>query len=133
MAGRRIRLVVADDHPSLRKALTRFFRTCIDFEIVGEASNGEEAVERAYQLCPDVVVMDIDMPTMNGIEATEHISKFCPGVGVVAYSSCDKEDLVSAIREAGAVAVVCKGERLSQLAEAIRRCANARERQSLIG
>ncbi len=81
-----IRIVLADDHAILRDGLSQAFQQEEDMEIVGQASDGRSAVERAKELKPDIVVMDINMPNLNGIEATREIQREAPGVKVIALS-----------------------------------------------
>lgn len=72
-----MRVVIADDHHIVRKGLVFFLQTQPDVEIVGEASNGEEALEIVRQTRPDIVLMDLSMPVMNGIEATKQMTPKC--------------------------------------------------------
>ena len=81
-----IRIVLADDHAIVRDGLSRAFPQEEDREIIGHASDGYSAVERARELLPDIVVMDINMPSLNGIEATREIQREAPGVRVIAPS-----------------------------------------------
>ncbi|MBI2863774.1 MAG: response regulator transcription factor [Chloroflexi bacterium] len=78
-----IRLVLADDHPIFREGLAALLSTRPNFQVVGEAKNGEEAIALARQLGPDLVLMDINMPGVNGLEATRRIREDLPAVRVV--------------------------------------------------
>ncbi len=91
-----------------------------DIDIVGEATNGREAVALTRQLRPDVVLMDIHMPIMNGIDATRLIHAEHPAVRVIGLSTSDEEELIAAMWAAGAEAYVQKGPTLGRLVAAIR-------------
>ncbi len=116
----RIRIVLADDHHIVRQGLASMLGMEADFEIVGEASNGVEALNLARSMNPDVVVMDLSMPVMSGIEATAEIVRDLPHIRVVGLSMHEEGELSSGIRQAGAVAYVNKGGPPDALVEAIR-------------
>ena len=84
MAESKIRLMLADDHVVVRSGLRMLLDVRPDIEIVGEAENGREAVEKAKTLRPDVILMDIQMPDMTGIEATERLKEVAPDTAVLA-------------------------------------------------
>lgn len=96
------RIVVVDDQPLLRMALTSFFETVEGIDVVGSASDGAEAVELIRSLCPDVVVMDLDMPVMDGIEATRRIAAMDPRPYVLVLTNIVAESWVRPALEAGA-------------------------------
>ena len=102
-------ILLADDHAIFRCGLRAMLGSIPDFEVVGEAATGEEAVARAAELRPDVVLMDIQMPGVNGIEATRRILEGNPGVGVVVLTMFDDDDSVFAAMRAGARGYVLKG------------------------
>lgn len=119
-----IRVLIADDHSILREGMRLILSADPSFNVVGEATNGEDAVTRAQQLLPDVVLMDVHMPGMNGIEATRRIRTTLPQVRVMILTVSDKdEDLFGAIR-AGAKGYLLKNSEASQVLDAIRRLAN---------
>jgi DNA-binding NarL/FixJ family response regulator len=103
------RIVVADDHALFRYGLTAMFASLPDYEVVGEAATGEEAIKLVAESHPDIVLMDIQMPKMNGIEATRRIVEAYPGVGVVMLTMFGDDDSVFAAMRAGARGYVLKG------------------------
>ncbi|MGC4050837.1 MAG: response regulator transcription factor [Paludibaculum sp.] len=91
MSSKKITILLADDHSVVRQGFRRILESQMDMEIVGEASNGREAIERASTLSPDVVVMDVAMPELNGIEATRRLMESSPrtrGSGFVHAQGC---------------------------------------------
>lgn len=116
----RIRIMVADDHPLLRQALRYALEKQPDFEIVAEASNGEEAVQLASELTPDVVIMDISMPKLNGLEATKQIKAKHPRTGILVLTvHNDREHIISILR-AGACGYITKSADDNEVINAIR-------------
>jgi DNA-binding NarL/FixJ family response regulator len=103
------RVVVADDHSLFRYGLKAMLANAEGFEVVGEATTGEEAVEKVTELEPDIVLMDIQMPGINGIEATRRILETNPRVGVVVVTMFEDDDSVFAAMRAGARGYVLKG------------------------
>ncbi len=118
--GRKIRLMLVDDHSVMRQGLSSLLSFHYDIEIVGEASDGEAAVELARKICPDVILMDISMPKMNGIEATRIIHSESPQIRIVGLSMFDAADQQSAMKAAGAAAYCAKSGRTDELMAAIR-------------
>lgn len=115
-----IRILIADDHALMRMGLKSLLETQDDIEIVGEASDGRDAVRKAKKLRPDMVVMDIMMPESNGIEATREIAETVPGVGIlILTTSTSSYDLSQAI-QSGASGAVLKSEANARLLAAIR-------------
>jgi two-component system, NarL family, response regulator NreC len=120
MAAQSTRILLADDHSVVRSGFRALLAAQRDMEVVGEASNGREAVEMAKRLAPDVVVMDVTMPDLNGIEATRQIAKALPGTRILALTmqkdgvyvremlragakgyllkDCDQKDFLAAVR-----------------------------------
>ena len=101
-------IMLADDHPLLRKALRDELENQPDFVVVAEAANGEEAVEMATKIVPDVAIIDISMPKMNGIEATRQIKARCPSVAVLVLTVHDETEHILSILEAGASGYLIK-------------------------
>ena len=116
----KIRVLVADDHLIVLKGLTFFLGTQSDFELVGEARDGKEAVEKVDELRPDVVLMDLVMPVVDGVEATARIRQRHPEVRVVVLTSFADFDHILPALQAGAVGYLLKDVQPDQLAEAIR-------------
>ena len=115
-----IRVLLADDHKLIRAGLRMVVVSQPDFAVVGEANDGREAVELAEQLKPDVVVMDIGMPSLNGIEACRHVLAALPRSQVVILSMHSDEGYVLRALKAGAKAYLLKDSAEADLAAAIR-------------
>jgi DNA-binding NarL/FixJ family response regulator len=120
-ANNKIRVVLADDHAILREGLASLLQRYTDIEVVGEAEDGQVAIELAHRLHPDVIVMDLSMPRLNGIDATRKIVAELPSVRVVGLSMHEEEYGLSAMRRAGAVECVIKAGPPDDLVTAIRR------------
>jgi DNA-binding NarL/FixJ family response regulator len=115
----KIRVLIADDHRLFGQALEAILAADQRIEVVGYAHNGEEAVERALELEPDVILMDIAMPVVDGVEATKHLRKKLPGTGVLMLTGSNSRSDVARAREAGAGAYMTKDRIAAQLIEAI--------------
>ena len=118
-----IRILLVDDHAMVRRGMRDFLSLHDDIEVVGEASDGLEAVERATQLRPDIVVMDLMMPNLDGIDATSRIKASLPEIEVIALTSFIEEARVVAAIEAGASGFLLKDAEADELAAAIRAAA----------
>jgi DNA-binding NarL/FixJ family response regulator len=118
--GEKIRLLVADDHPVVRAGLRSLLGGQLDMEIVGEADDGLAAVERALELKPDVVLMDITMGGQTGFAATRDIIRHLPDTKVLILSIPDNEEYLRQMLEAGATGYVLKQAADAELAMAIR-------------
>jgi two-component system, NarL family, response regulator NreC len=116
----RLRIVLADDHTIVRNGLRVLLERQPDFVIVGEASNGREAIEITEQQSPEVVLMDIAMPTMNGIEATARITAALPKTAVVILSVHSDESYILRALKAGARGYLLKDSAESDLIQAVR-------------
>lgn len=115
-----IRVVIADDHDLFREGLRQLLETVDDIEVLGEASDGRQAVELVAEHSPDVVLMDISMPEMDGIQATEHIVQHFPTTHVVVLTMyADDEYAIHAIR-AGAKGYLLKNTRSNEVIKAIK-------------
>ncbi len=116
----KIKILMVDDHAIMRQGLRALLNLYDDIEVVGEASNGKEAITKTQELKPHVVLMDISMPLMNGIDATRHIVKHNPEVKVVIITQYDnREYLISSVK-AGALGYLPKGCCGADLISAIR-------------
>ena len=113
-------VLIADDHPLVREALYRALEVEEDMKLVGEASDGEEAVRLASELKPNVVVMDIVMPKVNGIEATRKIKDVAPDTAILILTAYDDEEYVLGLLDAGAAGYLLKSARGRDLVGAIR-------------
>ena len=116
----KIRILLADDHAVVRKGFQFILAAQPDFEVVGEAANGQEAVDLAKSLQPDVVVMDVSMPELNGIEATRRISEVSPKARVLALSMHRDSVYVREILRAGARGYILKDAQEFELLGAVR-------------
>lgn len=114
-----VRVIVVDDHPLYREGLVTAISTMEGKDVVGEAANGQEAVEAAALLTPDVVVMDLHMPVMNGVDATRAITGSQPGVAVLVLTMLEGDDSVFAAVRAGAKGYLLKGADRSEIARAL--------------
>ncbi len=118
--GKPIRVLLVDDHNMVRLGLKAYFNTLADIEVAGEAASGEEAVELAASLAPDVILMDLIMPGMDGVEATRRVKKACPGCQVIVVTSYHEDEHIFPAIRAGALSYVLKDIDPDELAEAIR-------------
>jgi DNA-binding NarL/FixJ family response regulator len=118
--SKKIKVLVVDDHRLVREGLTSLLRIHPEIEVVGEASNGDEAVSRARTLDPEVILMDISMPGMNGITATGIIKKEQPDVKVIMLTMLDQEGYVYEAVKAGATGYMLKNTGLEELVKAIK-------------
>jgi DNA-binding NarL/FixJ family response regulator len=114
------KVIIADDHALLRESMRNLLDRQEDIEVVGEASDGEEAVALSSKLKPDIAVMDIVMPKLNGIEATKEIKKVSPCTAILILTAYDDPQYVLALLEAGAAGYLLKSARGSDVVAAIR-------------
>ncbi|MEU5798043.1 MULTISPECIES: response regulator transcription factor [unclassified Streptomyces] len=115
-----IRVLIADDQMMVREGFSVLLNAMPDIEVVGEAVNGREAVERVRQLAPDVVLMDIRMPELNGIEATREIVAADAGAKVLVLTTFDLDEYVYQALRAGASGFLLKDASARQLADGVR-------------
>lgn len=117
---RPLRLLLADDHPIVRDGLSAIAESQPDMEVVGEAADGEEAVELAEKLRPDIVLMDLRMPKMTGVEAIRRIREKLPGTHVLILTTYDNDESILEGLQAGAQGYLLKGSSRQELLSAIR-------------
>ena len=116
----KIRILLADDHPMVRSGLIKLLEPFKEFIIIGEASDGEEAVAMTKKLEPDVVIIDLSMPKLSGVEATKIIRKDFPSAKVLVLTMYDNEEYVYQILKSGAGGYMLKNSGRDELAAAIR-------------
>jgi DNA-binding NarL/FixJ family response regulator len=126
MPDKHLRILVVDDQPYMRRAVRSLLESKPEWEVCGEASNGREAIEKTEELHPDVVIMDMSMPTLNGLDATRLIHQNFPSADVVLLTLHDFPDLPRLAREAGAKGCVLKGNSSELLIPAVESVSNRR-------
>lgn len=114
-----VRILLADDHEVVRQGLRTILKARPDWEIVGEAENGREAIDCVRDLKPDVVILDITMPVLSGLEATQAICNLRVGTHVLIFTMHDSKSLVKAVRKAGADGYVLKSRAARDLIKAV--------------
>jgi two-component system response regulator NreC len=115
-----MKILVADDHAVVREGLRQLLNSQPDMEVVGEAEDGREALEKAKSLRPDVTILDIAMPRLSGLEAVHLIKEAVPDTGIVVLSMHKKEAYVHRVLASGALAYVLKASPSSDVLQAIR-------------
>lgn len=118
---KKITIMLVDDHTIVREGFRKMFEMEPDFEVVGEAQDGRQAVALAMQLCPEVVLMDIAMPRLNGLEATRQLLKVLPLTKVLILSAHSDDAYVKNATEAGAVGFLLKQTSAQDIGKAIRK------------
>ena len=119
----KIKLLLVDDHTVVRLGLKSYFATTPDIEVIGEASNGAEAITRVQELMPDVVLMDLLMPGMDGVEATRQIKAILPSTEIIVLTSYHEDENIFPAIRAGALSYLLKDIDPDALSDAIRRAA----------
>ncbi len=115
-----IRILLADDHALMRRGIRDLLMSESEFEIIGEAGDGREAVRLAEQLRPDVMIMDLAMPELNGLDAIRQIRKDAPEIELLVFSMHDSEELIREVFAAGARGYVLKSDVALYLIEAVK-------------
>ena len=115
-----IKIVIADDHPIVREGLATVLSMEEDLEVVGQAANGVEAVSLARDLCPDVILMDLQMPEMDGVQAIREIKAQSPEIGIIILTTYDTDEYIFSGIEAGARGYLLKDSSPAEVIEAIR-------------
>jgi DNA-binding NarL/FixJ family response regulator len=114
-----LRLLLADDHALVREGLRKILEECPDWHVVAEAGNGRDAVRLAIEHCPDIALVDIEMPQLNGLEATRQILRHCPQARVLILSMYASEAYVTQTMHAGAKGYLLKDSAHEELIEAV--------------
>jgi len=114
------RVLIVDDHILVRTGIERMLSETEGIEVVGQASDGEEAVQKARELSPDIVLMDVKMPGIGGVEATRKITRTNPAIGVIGLTASGDETFVQRLLQAGAKGYLTKGTSYEEVIRAIR-------------
>jgi len=114
-----VRIIIADDHRLFREGLVNLLSDSKDIEIIAEAENGNDAIVKARELNPDIIVMDIGMPVLNGVDATSRLLKELPAIKVIALSMHSEKQFIKGMLEAGASGYLFKNCAYDELIEAI--------------
>jgi two-component system NarL family response regulator len=118
--AKKIKVLIADDHRVVREGLSAILETKEEIQIVGEAGDGGEAVEKARTLLPDVIVMDVSMPGMSGVEATRIIKREFPHIGIIALTMYEDQQYIFDLVRAGATGYLLKDSDSTEIVAAIR-------------
>jgi DNA-binding NarL/FixJ family response regulator len=119
-----VTILIVDDHEVVRNGIRAYLETLKEFQVVGEAASGEEAIRLVQDLIPDVVLMDLIMPGMDGIETTRQVKKISPRTQVVVLTSYHEDEHIFPALKAGAISYVLKDMKMEKLVETIQRAVN---------
>jgi NarL family two-component system response regulator LiaR len=119
-----ITVLIVDDHEVVRKGIRGYLETLPEYEVVGEAESGEQAVELVTQLVPDVILMDLMLPGMDGVEATRIVKNTSPRTQIVVLTSYHDDTLIFPALKAGAISYILKDMKMTKLGEAITKAHN---------
>jgi two-component system, NarL family, response regulator NreC len=114
-----VRILIADDHEIVRKGVATVLSARRDLEVCGEAADGEEAVRKAAELSPDLVILDLTMPEMNGISAAQKLKEILPGVPILILSMHEGASLLETLRRIGVQGYVPKTQASEKLLDAV--------------
>jgi DNA-binding NarL/FixJ family response regulator len=120
----KIRILIVDDHAEFRQGLRAMLQSAAELELVGEATDGAQAVEFALSLQPDIILMDLQMPKLNGVDATRQIVYASPHIGVIMLTMYDDDDSVYAAMRAGARGYLLKGALKAEVLHTVQGVAN---------
>jgi two-component system, NarL family, nitrate/nitrite response regulator NarL len=115
----RLRILIVDDHELVRRGIAALLLSRSGVELCGEASNGEEAIQKAAELRPDLIILDVTMPVLNGLEAARRIREFLPSVPILMLSMHDGQQIMEEVKLAGAQGFLSKNEVAAVLLQAI--------------
>lgn len=115
-----IRVLVVDDHDLVRTGISRMLADISGLQVIGQADSGEDAIRKARELKPDVVVMDVKMPGIGGLEATRKLLRSYPDLKVIAVTICEEDPFPTRLLQAGAAGYLTKGAALEEMVQAIR-------------
>lgn len=118
--SQKIRILVADDHPIVRDGLVAILSTQDDFDIVAEANNGDELIQKARQYTPDVILTDLEMPKIDGVEAIKAIRGYLPDTQFIAFTAFDTDERIVGAVQAGAKGYLLKGAPRDEIFRAVR-------------
>jgi NarL family two-component system response regulator LiaR len=119
-----ITVLIVDDHEVVRKGIRGYLETLPEYEVVGEAESGEQAVELVTRLVPDVILMDLMLPGMDGVEATRIVKNISPRTQIVVLTSYHDDTLIFPALKAGAISYILKDMKMTKLGEAITKAHN---------
>jgi DNA-binding NarL/FixJ family response regulator len=126
-AEKALQVLIVDDHAKVRQGIRSILEGYADIQVVGEASTGGEAINMVTQLCPRVVLMDINMPQMNGIEATAHIMRGYPDTIIIGLSVQASTENQESMRQSGAVQLIPKEQAADLLYDTVQQALKSRE------
>jgi DNA-binding NarL/FixJ family response regulator len=115
-----VRVLIVDDHEVMRMGIRNLLEAVPNWSVCAEANNGAEAIEKALQFAPDIIIMDVTMPGMNGLEAAEEIGNSRPDIPVILFSLHLSEDFAGHLHRAGIRGAVGKGEAARDLVDAVK-------------
>jgi two-component system nitrate/nitrite response regulator NarL len=114
-----VRILVADDHETVRKGVCAILGTRLDIEVCGEAANGEEAIVQAHALKPDLIILDITMPILNGLDAARVIRLTLPDLPILLFTMHEGKHIIEDAKKIGIDGFVCKSEASATLLAAV--------------
>jgi len=118
--SQKIRIIVADDHPVVRDGLVAILSTQDDFEIIAEANNGDELIQKARQFTPDIILTDLEMPKTDGVQAIKQIRQYLPNTQFVVFTAFDTDERIVSAVQAGAKGYLLKGAPREDIFRAVR-------------
>jgi DNA-binding NarL/FixJ family response regulator len=121
-----LRILIADDHEAVRKGVCAILSSRLDIEVCGEAANGREAIEKAIELAPDLIILDVTMPILSGFDAAREIRKVLPTIPIVMLTMHDSNQLIAEAKKLGVNGYVSKSHAAHILLQAIDAAMNNR-------